>query len=114
MARFIGKWQRSHGRDTAVNTWRHACEHRVSQVERVNRGGRIVFPQDAGEASLAAPDVGNALAIEHSQVGEHQLHVRDARIDGGRSKRQTGSRAEPATVPTEGSRPGVVSRWVLT
>src|SRR6266849_1586356 len=84
VARSGGERQRSHGGDAAVNGRGYAGKHCFRQVESVNRGEWIAFPQYSSEASLAATDVSNALAVESSQVVEHELDVRDPRIDGGR------------------------------
>ena len=59
-------------------------QHRFRQIHRDDRGGRLALLDDAREASLAAADIGDALAGQIAQVFQYQLDVPDARIDGGR------------------------------
>jgi len=63
---------------------RHVREHRFREIERDDRGRGRAFAKNAGEASLAAANVGDALAREIAKMIEHQLDVQNARVDGRR------------------------------
>ena len=82
--KIVFKRKVGHGAHARANACGGEAQHLVGDVQAPQFRLRVLLQQGAGEAAFSAAHIEHALAAESAPVLANQLHVVNAKVDGGR------------------------------